>query len=137
MSMYMANKSRSQSLGGWRCCYNCGNRFWEIIHILDGIALCQAGHRSHPYIFDKITGSAREPSMHIPPLQVLAVPKGNCPKNKVQPNTTKILCHRFRDQFPLETGLESDEHVAPSIVFLRWQVKQTSNISILLLKPLS
>ena len=47
-------------------------------------------------IFDKITGSAQEPNMHIPPLQVLAVPKGNCPKNKVQPNITKILCHRIQ-----------------------------------------
>ena len=48
------------------------------------------------HIFNKITSSARKPNMRIPPLQVLAVPKGNCPKNKVQPNVTKILCHRIQ-----------------------------------------
>ena len=47
-------------------------------------------------IFDNITSSAREPNMCIPPLQVLAVPKGNCPKNRVQPNITKILFHRIQ-----------------------------------------
>ena len=47
-------------------------------------------------IFDKITSSAWEPNMCILPLQVLAVPKGNCPKNKVQQNITKILCHRIQ-----------------------------------------
>ena len=30
------------------------------------------------HIFTKITSSALEPNMCIPPLQVLAVPKGNC-----------------------------------------------------------